>query len=112
MTATAADDKPSSEAPTQRAQTKNAAALQCDNRFLKFSLAVYAATGRCGQSHCRLRYRHISVRARVVRARAEPTEAELRKLLSSRLCRCSAYVPILAAALDAAKRLRETCADA
>jgi 2-furoyl-CoA dehydrogenase 2Fe-2S iron sulfur subunit len=39
---------------------------------------------------------------------SEPTEAELREFLSGHLCRCTGYVPILAAALDAAKRLRET----
>jgi 2-furoyl-CoA dehydrogenase 2Fe-2S iron sulfur subunit len=43
---------------------------------------------------------------------SEPTEAELREFLSGHLCRCTGYVPILAAALDAAKRLRETVAHA
>ena len=35
-----------------------------------------------------------------------PTEAELRDFLSGHLCRCTGYVPIIAAALDAAERLR------
>jgi 2-furoyl-CoA dehydrogenase 2Fe-2S iron sulfur subunit len=34
-------------------------------------------------------------------------EPELREFLSGHLCRCTGYVPIVAAALDAAKRLRE-----
>ncbi len=38
---------------------------------------------------------------------ADPTEDELREFLSGHLCRCTGYVPILAAAADAAKRLRE-----
>lgn len=37
----------------------------------------------------------------------DPTEAELREFLSGHLCRCTGYVPIIAAALDAAKKLRE-----
>jgi 2-furoyl-CoA dehydrogenase 2Fe-2S iron sulfur subunit len=36
-----------------------------------------------------------------------PDEAELRDYLSGHLCRCTGYVPIVAAALDAAKRLRD-----
>jgi len=42
-----------------------------------------------------------------LRSHAEPTEMELREFLSGHLCRCTGYAPILAAALDAAKRLRE-----
>jgi 2-furoyl-CoA dehydrogenase 2Fe-2S iron sulfur subunit len=41
-----------------------------------------------------------------------PTEAELREYLGGHLCRCTGYAPILAAALDAAGKLRETAADA
>jgi 2-furoyl-CoA dehydrogenase 2Fe-2S iron sulfur subunit len=37
-----------------------------------------------------------------------PTEAELREFLGGHLCRCTGYVPIVAAALDAAKVLRES----
>jgi len=47
-----------------------------------------------------------------LRAHSEPTETELRKFLGGHLCRCTGYVPILAAALDAAKRLREAPAHA
>jgi 2-furoyl-CoA dehydrogenase 2Fe-2S iron sulfur subunit len=36
-----------------------------------------------------------------------PDEAALRDFLSGHLCRCTGYVPIIAAALDAAARLRE-----
>ncbi len=36
-----------------------------------------------------------------------PAEAELRDFLSGHLCRCTGYVPIVAAALDAANRLRD-----
>jgi 2-furoyl-CoA dehydrogenase 2Fe-2S iron sulfur subunit len=43
---------------------------------------------------------------------AEPTEAELREFLGGHLCRCTGYAPILAAALDAAKRLQEARAHA
>jgi 2-furoyl-CoA dehydrogenase 2Fe-2S iron sulfur subunit len=42
----------------------------------------------------------------------EPTEADLREFLSGHLCRCTGYGPILAAALDAAQKLRETSAHA
>jgi 2-furoyl-CoA dehydrogenase 2Fe-2S iron sulfur subunit len=41
------------------------------------------------------------------RDHADPSEAELRSYLSGHLCRCTGYVPIVAAALDAAARLRE-----
>jgi 2-furoyl-CoA dehydrogenase 2Fe-2S iron sulfur subunit len=37
----------------------------------------------------------------------DPSEAELREFLSGHICRCTGYVPIVAAALDAAKRLRD-----
>ena len=37
----------------------------------------------------------------------DPSEADLREFLSGHLCRCTGYVPIVAAALDAARRLRE-----
>jgi 2-furoyl-CoA dehydrogenase 2Fe-2S iron sulfur subunit len=37
----------------------------------------------------------------------DPSETELREFLSGHLCRCTGYVPIIAAALDAAARLRE-----
>jgi 2-furoyl-CoA dehydrogenase 2Fe-2S iron sulfur subunit len=36
-----------------------------------------------------------------------PGEASLREFLSGHLCRCTGYVPILAAALDAAEKLRK-----
>ena len=36
-----------------------------------------------------------------------PSEAALREFLSGHICRCTGYVPIVAAALDAANRLRE-----
>jgi len=36
-----------------------------------------------------------------------PTETEVREVLSGNLCRCTGYQPIVAAALDAAKRIRE-----
>ncbi len=42
-----------------------------------------------------------------LRGHSDPTEAELREFLSGHLCRCTGYVPILAAAMDAAERLRE-----
>jgi 2-furoyl-CoA dehydrogenase 2Fe-2S iron sulfur subunit len=41
-----------------------------------------------------------------------PSEDDLREFLGGHLCRCTGYVPILAAAMDAAKRLREIPADA
>jgi 2-furoyl-CoA dehydrogenase 2Fe-2S iron sulfur subunit len=40
-----------------------------------------------------------------------PSEGEVREFLSGHLCRCTGYVPIVAAALDAAARLREGQAD-
>jgi 2-furoyl-CoA dehydrogenase 2Fe-2S iron sulfur subunit len=42
-----------------------------------------------------------------LKKQADPSESELREFLSGHLCRCTGYVPILAAAADAAKRLRE-----
>jgi 2-furoyl-CoA dehydrogenase 2Fe-2S iron sulfur subunit len=40
-------------------------------------------------------------------AHPDPDEPALRTYLSGHLCRCTGYVPIVAAALDAARRLRE-----
>jgi 2-furoyl-CoA dehydrogenase 2Fe-2S iron sulfur subunit len=42
-----------------------------------------------------------------LRDHADPRERELREFLSGHLCRCTGYVPIIAAALDAARLLRE-----
>lgn len=47
-----------------------------------------------------------------LRRNANPTEDDLREYLGGHLCRCTGYVPILAAAMDAAKTLREAPADA
>ncbi len=47
-----------------------------------------------------------------LRDHADPSEQELREYLSGHLCRCTGYVPIVAAALDAAVRLREEAAHA
>jgi len=47
-----------------------------------------------------------------LRHQSNPSEDELREFLGGHLCRCTGYVPILAAAMDAAKRLREAPADA
>ena len=43
-----------------------------------------------------------------LRAQPHADEAALRDLLSGHLCRCTGYTPIIAAALDAAARLRDT----
>jgi 2-furoyl-CoA dehydrogenase 2Fe-2S iron sulfur subunit len=40
-------------------------------------------------------------------ANPDPDEPSLREYLSGHLCRCTGYVPIVAAALDAARTLRE-----
>jgi 2-furoyl-CoA dehydrogenase 2Fe-2S iron sulfur subunit len=42
-----------------------------------------------------------------LRTHPDPAEPELRDYLSGHLCRCTGYVPIVAAALDAARKLRE-----
>ena len=42
-----------------------------------------------------------------LRGQPDPSEAELREFLSGHICRCTGYVPIVLAALDAAKRLRQ-----
>ena len=42
-----------------------------------------------------------------LRACPDPTEDDVREFLGGHLCRCTGYVPIVAAALDAARRLRE-----
>jgi 2-furoyl-CoA dehydrogenase 2Fe-2S iron sulfur subunit len=47
-----------------------------------------------------------------LRAQPDPSEDEVREFLGGHLCRCTGYVPIMAAAMDAAKRLREASSDA
>ena len=42
----------------------------------------------------------------LLRVKPDPTEADIREGLSAVLCRCTGYVPIIAAALDAAEKLR------
>src|SRR5581483_94220 len=46
-----------------------------------------------------------------LRDHPDPSESDVRDLLSGHLCRCTGYVPIVAAALDAAQRLREASAN-
>ncbi len=41
-----------------------------------------------------------------------PTEQDVREFLGGHLCRCTGYVPIVAAALDAAQKLRGVARDA
>jgi aerobic carbon-monoxide dehydrogenase small subunit len=43
-----------------------------------------------------------------LRDNPDPTEAEVRIAISGNLCRCTGYQGIVAAALDAAKRLRDS----
>ncbi len=47
-----------------------------------------------------------------LRAYPDTTDAALREFIGGHLCRCTGYVPILAAALYAARTLRETLAHA
>jgi 2-furoyl-CoA dehydrogenase 2Fe-2S iron sulfur subunit len=47
-----------------------------------------------------------------LRHHPDPAETELRDFLSGHLCRCTGYAPILAAALEAAGKLREAPAHA
>ena len=42
-----------------------------------------------------------------LRDNPDPSQSEVREALSGNLCRCTGYQGIVAAALDAAKRLRE-----
>jgi aerobic carbon-monoxide dehydrogenase small subunit len=42
-----------------------------------------------------------------LREHPDPSEAEVREALTGNLCRCTGYQAIVAAALDAAKRMRE-----
>ncbi len=42
-----------------------------------------------------------------LRANPDPTQSDLRQFLAGHLCRCTGYVTIIAAALDAAARMRE-----
>ena len=42
-----------------------------------------------------------------LRDHPDPSEPAVREYLSGHLCRCTGYVPIIAAALDAARRMRE-----
>jgi 2-furoyl-CoA dehydrogenase 2Fe-2S iron sulfur subunit len=46
-----------------------------------------------------------------LRHHPSPSESEIRELLSGHLCRCTGYVPIVAAALDAAQKIREASAN-
>ncbi|MGD9920588.1 MAG: (2Fe-2S)-binding protein [Pseudorhodoplanes sp.] len=48
----------------------------------------------------------------LLRRDPDPSEDDLREFLGGHLCRCTGYVPIIAAALDAAKGLREEQPDA
>jgi aerobic-type carbon monoxide dehydrogenase small subunit (CoxS/CutS family) len=43
----------------------------------------------------------------LLRDNSDPNEAEVRDALTGNLCRCTGYAGIVAAALDAARRLRE-----
>ena len=43
-----------------------------------------------------------------LRNHRDPAEIEVREVLSGNLCRCTGYQPIVAAALDAAKRVPES----
>jgi 2-furoyl-CoA dehydrogenase 2Fe-2S iron sulfur subunit len=47
-----------------------------------------------------------------LRSNPEPDEAGVREFLSGHLCRCTGYVPIVAAALAAAAELRKSVRDA
>jgi len=42
----------------------------------------------------------------LLREKPEPSEQEMREALTGNLCRCTGYAGIVAAALDAARRLR------
>jgi aerobic carbon-monoxide dehydrogenase small subunit len=42
----------------------------------------------------------------LLREKADPSEQEVREALNGNLCRCTGYAGIVAAALDAARRLR------
>ena len=43
----------------------------------------------------------------LLRDNADPSEQEVREALTGNLCRCTGYAGIVAAALDAAQRLRD-----
>ncbi len=47
-----------------------------------------------------------------LREEPEPDEASVREFLGGHLCRCTGYVPIVAAALDAARKLKSGGSDA
>lgn len=47
-----------------------------------------------------------------LRRQPRPSEDDLREFLGGHICRCTGYVPILAAAMDAARKLREAPSDA
>lgn len=42
-----------------------------------------------------------------LRDKTDPTEDEVKEILSGNLCRCTGYLPIVIAALDAAQKMRE-----
>jgi carbon-monoxide dehydrogenase small subunit len=48
----------------------------------------------------------------LLRENPQPTEQEVREALTGNLCRCTGYAGIVAAALDAARRLRAAAAPA
>jgi aerobic carbon-monoxide dehydrogenase small subunit len=43
----------------------------------------------------------------LLRDNPDPTEQQVREVLTGNLCRCTGYAGIVASALDAARRLRE-----
>lgn len=43
-----------------------------------------------------------------LRSQPDPTEAQIRDLLSGHLCRCTGYTPIIRATMDAAAELAQT----
>jgi 2-furoyl-CoA dehydrogenase 2Fe-2S iron sulfur subunit len=47
-----------------------------------------------------------------LRGNASPSETDIREFLGGHLCRCTGYVAIVAAALDAAQKLRDGAPDA
>ena len=93
-------------------------AVQADGATLRTVEALEPAPGRLGVLQAAFRRHHalqcgfctsgilMSVDI-YLRDHPDPSEQELREYLGGHLCRCTGYVPIVAAALDAAAKLRE-----
>ena len=102
----------------QAVKSCNLLALQCDGRAVTTVEGLAAPDGslnplqqafsRCHGLQCGYCTPGILMSlTELLRDNPDPTEEEVRLVLSGHLCRCTGYQNIVAAALDAARALRE-----